>query len=93
MKHFDKYNILYHLQHGFRSGRSCETQLRTTLHRNLENRKQTDQIVLDFSKVFDKISHTKLISKIDYYGIRGDTQLWIQDFLHGRQQCVVVDGS
>ena len=59
-------------------GWSCETQLlklTTTLHTNLENRKQTDLIVLDFSKAFDKVSHTKLISKIDYYGIRGDTQL------------------
>ena len=37
-------------------GWSCETQLlklATTLHTNLENRKQTDVIVLDFSKAFD----------------------------------------
>ena len=26
-KHFDKHNILYDLQHGFRERRSCETQL------------------------------------------------------------------
>ena len=37
-------------------GWSCETQLlklTTTLHTNLENRKQTDVIVLEFSKAFD----------------------------------------
>ena len=88
-------SILYCLQHRFRSGRSCETkllELTTALHTNLDHRKQTDLIVLDYSKAFDKVSHSKLILKLDFYGIRGDTKLWIQDLIQGRQQCVVVDG-
>ena len=80
MKHLDKNNILYCLQLGFRYGRYCETQLlelTTALHTNLDHRKQTDLIVLDFSKAFDKVSHSKLTLKLDFYGIRGDTKLWI----------------
>ena len=32
LKHFDKYNILTSLNHGFRSGYSTETQLLVTMH-------------------------------------------------------------
>ena len=32
MEHLDKHHILTHLNHGFRRGFSCETQLVTTLH-------------------------------------------------------------
>ena len=58
--HFNKHNILYDLQHGFRERRSCETQLIQLvdeLARNLANGHQTDLILLDFSKAFDKVSH------------------------------------
>ena len=35
--------------------------------------KQTDLILLDFSKAFDKVAHEKLILKLHQCGIRGDT--------------------
>ena len=49
-KHFDKYNILTSLNHGFRSGYSCETQLTVTvdqLARNVDKGLQTDIAILD----------------------------------------------
>ena len=60
VKHLDENQILYDLQHGFRSKRSCETQLIILideLHRNLKDGKQTDIILLDFSKAFDNVNH------------------------------------
>ena len=54
---------MYALQHGFREKRSCETQLIMIvedLSRNAGFGKQTDLILLDFSKVFDKVIHSKL---------------------------------
>ena len=49
------------IQHGFRSGRSCETQLITTFQDIAEMYdKKGSQIgiaVLDFSKVFDTVPH------------------------------------
>ena len=96
IKHLEQHNILYYLQHGFRHGRSCETQileLTTTLQANLNDRMQTDLIIMDFSKAFDKVCHTKLLTKLDYYGIRNNTLKWISCFLNNRKQCVVVNGT
>ena len=53
IKHLDRHNILYDLQHGFRERRSCETQLiqlMDELARNISSDHQTDLILLDFSK-------------------------------------------
>ena len=36
---------------------------------NLNNKAQTDVIMLDFCKVFDKVSHQFLLHKLHYYGI------------------------
>ena len=35
--------------------------------------KQTDLIIMDFAKAFDKVPHRRLLHKVDYYGIRGST--------------------
>ena len=32
-------------------------------------RKQTDIIVMDFAKAFDKVPHRRLLYKLDYYGL------------------------
>jgi hypothetical protein len=61
MSHTDTHNILYPLQHGFLTGRSCETQLLEFIDDvtlNMENGKQTDILVMDFSKAIDKVSHS-----------------------------------
>jgi hypothetical protein len=44
---------------------------------NLHTGKQTDLIILDFSKAFDKVPHKKLLRKFDNYGIRGNIWNWI----------------
>ena len=67
MKHAQSYNILYGLQLGFRSCVSCETQLIQFTHdlvTNMQSGAQTDVILMDFSKTFDKVSHNKLIDKL-----------------------------
>ena len=92
----DKYNLLYDLQHGFRSKRSCETQLVTLLEDLMRSSiagSQTDLVLLDFSKAFDKVSHQKLPLKLHKYGIRGPTLKWIQAFLSDRTQTVVIENE
>ena len=93
---YKKNKMLTPVQHGFRAEHSCESQLLLTtedLVQNYENKIQTDLIVLDFSKAFDVVPHQRLPHKLDHYGIRGSTLLWIQSFLTTRSQNVVVDGS
>ena len=55
--------------------------------------KQTYCLVMDFSKAFDKVSHSLLVHKLHHYGIKGKTNRWINSFLSGRGQCVVVEGE
>ena len=57
-------NILDHLQHGFRSHVACDTQLIQFTHdlvTNMQSGAQTDVMVVDFSKAFGNVSHSKLI--------------------------------
>ena len=93
--HLEDHNIICDIQHGFRSGHSCETQLLITIHdlaQNLNNQKQTDIILLDFTKAFDKVSHKRLYSKLAHYRIRDTLLTWINDFFTGRTQRVTVNG-
>ena len=88
--------LLYKLQHGSSAKRSTETQLLTfvqDLYQNLRNNKQTDVIVMDFAKAFDKVPHKKLIRKLREYGINSSINQWIESFLHQRQQRVVCQGE
>ena len=96
MSHADKYNILYPFQHGFRKFRSCETQLIEFIDdvtRNLDDGKQTDVLIMDFSKAFDKVSHNLLIHMLKHFGIRGKVNNWIERFLSSRTQAVIVEGE
>lgn len=72
MKHADNNNILYPLQHGGK--RSYESQLievNDNVTNNMTVGKQTDVLIMDFSKVFIKVSHSHLIHDLDHYGIQG----------------------
>ena len=55
--------------------------------------KQTDLIIMDFAKTFDKVPHRRLLHKLEYYGIRGSTNKWINSWLSERTQQVVLDGQ
>ena len=51
------------------------------------------QVLLDFSKAFDKVNHLKLLYKLQVHGVQGKTLGWIESFLVGRSQTVVLDGE
>ena len=95
-KHFTEQNILSELQHGFREKRSCETQLimlDDELSKSMQSGKQTDLILFDFRKAFNKVAHEKLLLKLHFYGIRGNILNWIKDFLDNRTQSVILNGT
>ena len=94
-------SILADCQHGFRSRRSCETQLVQFYHDLVSNldralnrdQKQTDVIIMDFAIAFDKVPHRRLLYKLEYYGIRGSTHKWISSWLSECSQKVILDGQ
>ena len=47
---------------------------------NMQIGKQTDLILLDISKAFDKVAHEKILLKLHHYELRGGTLKWIKDF-------------
>ena len=76
--------------------RSCETQLIATINELAENMnagKQTDVILLDFAKAFDKVPHNRLCHKLSHLGISSPVLEWIKDFLAARTQQVIVSGE
>ena len=88
--------LLTHLQHGFRKGHSCESQLITTMSDFFsawDKKTQTDVGVLDFSRAFDTVPHERLLGKLAHYGIQGQLNEWIRAFLSNREMKVVVDGE
>ena len=96
MKHVDHHQILSDCQHGFRARRSCETQLVTLINdlsSSLDRGVQTDMVILDFSKSFDRVPLKRLLRKLHHYGIRGHLHSWITSFLTGRSQKVIVENS
>ena len=100
-KHLAFKCILADCQHGFRSQRSCETQLVQFYHDLVSNldralnrdQKQTDVIIMVFAKAFEKVPHRRLLYKQEYHGIRGSTHKWISSWLSERSQKVVLDGQ
>jgi hypothetical protein len=92
----DKLGLLADSQHGFRKRRSTETQLIPfidDLAKSLDVGEQIDCILLDFSKAFDKVPHSRLLMKLQHYGVRGHLHDWITSFLLGRTQCVALDSQ
>ena len=96
MKHLEKHKILTTLNHGFRSGYSCETQLLVTVNdllQSFDKGKQIDIAILDFSKAFDTVPHDRLLHKIEQYGVRGQTHAWLTSFLTKRKMRVALEGE
>ena len=94
--HLDSHSLLKDSQHGFRRHRSCLTNLLEFFHNVFsehDRSKAVDVIYLDFAKAFDKVPYRRLLSKLRAMGIGGEVARWIENWLSGRRQRVVVNGS
>ncbi len=81
--HLDDHNILSHLEHGFRSRHSCESQLIIALHnllRYYDNKSDVYIAVLDVSKAFNTIPHRRLMTRLRHYRVNGRACAWIVGF-------------
>ncbi|BHF64038.1 hypothetical protein SprV_0200703600 [Sparganum proliferum] len=91
MQFLEQHHLLSDAKHGFRSGRSCLTNLLFTLERWTKARDEGNvvhAIYIDFNKAFDSVPHQRLLQKLRNAGIRGRLLVWIQNFLAGRSQRV-----
>ena len=82
-------NVLYEKQFGFRKSHSTSHAINYSVKYvadNLEQKKHVIGIFLDLSKAFDTICHSKLLVKLQNYGIRGNCFELIKNYLCSRKQ-------
>ncbi len=78
MDHMNLNNLFTEFQHGFLEGRSCVTNLLSSLDywtRVLDEKAAVDCVYMDFKKAFDCVPHKRLLHKMDSYGIQLSTPL------------------
>jgi hypothetical protein len=93
MEYFYENKLISKQQHGFVKRRACVTNLlecQNIVSKSISEGNSVDVLYTDFSKAFDKVSHKKLIYKLTAYGVRGRMLSWVEAFLKGRRQCVVL---
>ena len=91
----EKNQSIRNSQHGFRSKRSCLTNLLTFMEKvaeDLDSGEAVDVIYLDFQKAFDKVPHLRLLAKLKEIGVRGKVLNWVAEWLNGSKQRVVMNG-
>ena len=73
-KFLNKFNCLHDLQFGFRNKHSTTHALidiTETIRKALDDKKYACGIFVDLQKAFDTVNHEILLSKLNYYGVRG----------------------
>ena len=87
----EKHEILYEFQFGFRKGHSTSqaiAEIADNLRNAIDNNLYSCGVFLDFSKAFDTVNHTILLTKMELYGIRGVPLQLFASYLTNRQQYV-----
>ena len=95
LTHLRRNSLLSTRQFGFLGGRSTILQLLTFLDKcvgAISRGNVTDIVYLDFQKAFDTVPHKRLMVKVQAYGISGVILNWINAFLNGRTQRIIVNG-
>ena len=94
--HVESNGLMSESQHGFRSGRSVQTNMIDFLNKTtkwLDEGRSFDVVYMDFAKAFDKVCHRRLLVKLEEFGILGEVLNWLEDWLSGRRQQVRVEGE
>ena len=61
--------------------------------KSIGKHKTACSIFLDFEKAFDSVNHDILLSKLEYYSVRGIPLKWFILNLQNRRQCVKINSN
>ena len=93
--HLEEQNLIRSSQHGFTKNRSCATNLLEFFEKVcqiFDEGDSVDLIYLDYAKAFDKVPFQRLIVILKAHGINGNLLKWIENWISGRRQRVVLNG-
>ena len=96
LNYLESNNLLSNKQFGYRKGRSTELALTLFIdkvRREADNRNMTGAVFVDLSKAFDTLGHSRLLDKLQSYGIGGVEMQWFCDYLFHRTQVVMMEGQ
>ena len=96
VNYLEEHHLLSNQQFGFRRKRS--TKLAATLfiddiRRSVDSKNLAGCVFIDFSKAFDTLSHSKLLTKLTAYGTTDNELEWFTSYLFHRQQLVHYDSN
>ena len=80
-------NILYNSQYGFRNKHSANLALPNVtgkIRKALDNKHCVCSVNIHLQKAFDIVNHSILLDKLSYYGVRGQTNKWFENFITER---------
>jgi len=96
IKQVEEKKVIRSSQHGFTKGKSCLTNLVAfydAMTGWVDEGRAVVVVYLDFSKAFDTVSHNILLRKLRKCGLDEWSVRWIENWLNGRTQRVVISGA
>ena len=93
MRFLNKFGLLSDCQFGFQKGKSIEHVLldpHTTIVKAIERNEKTACIFLDFAKAFNTVDHDILLSKLEYFAVKGLPLELFRSYLYNKQQTVCI---
>ena len=89
-------NLLNNKQNGFRKNHNTNDTVFKLVHgltNEINERRFTSAVFVDFTKVFDTINHVKLINKLKLFSVQTNLIKWVRSYLTNRKQRVMVNGK
>jgi hypothetical protein len=93
LDHFEKNNLFYPYQSGFRKNHSCESALNNVIADLKESLDQNFVIVaifVDLKRAFETIDRSLLIQKLSIYGCASNVLSWFSSYLTNRFQRLIL---
>ena len=88
--------LIYSKQSWFRSHHSNDHAVLSIIdneQKATEDREYSCGVFLDFSKAFDTVNYEILLTKLEFYGIRGIVKYWFTSNLNNRKQFVSLGNT